>query len=290
LDLTAGDIEAAGPRNYVPEGPLDLFSPDTLFMSGATPAFLKPDSQPWLRASGDGGLNWRRHILLPMFGLPALSGCGSVFIRSDGLALLGLAMTTEEGWMNRPLLYASPDGSDWRFLTFITGQDPLGQSVSVRDTPATFGAKGLYYPRLVELPSGRILCALRGQRDARSVLWTEIHASDDGGLSWRYLSRVNEWGAPGHLTLLSDGRVVCVYGYRMAPYGVRARVSQDDGVSWGGEIILRDDGGSWDLGYPRAIEVSPGTVLVHYYMNTASDPMQMEGGVRYIAQTVFTPD
>lgn len=290
LDITAAEIDALGPRNYAPEGPLDLTHPDTLFMSGATPAFLKPDSQPWLRASSDGGLTWRRHILLPMHGLPALSGCGSVLIRSDGLALLGLAMTTEGGWMNRPLVFASPDGIDWRFLTFVAGQDPFGQSVSVRDGQVTFGAKGLYYPRMVELADGRILCSLRCQRDARSVLWTEIYASEDGGLTWSFLSRVNEWGAPGDLVAMKDGRVACIYGYRVAPFGIRARISEDRGATWGREIVLRDDGGSWDLGYPRAIELKPGVLMAHYYMNLASDPVQRNGGIRHIAQTVFRPD
>src|SRR5690606_36279635 len=84
LNLTAEEILAAGPRDYRTEGPLDFASPDTLVMSGAVPAFLKPDSQTWLRASTDGGLTWRRHILLPMGGLPALSGCGSAMTRSDG--------------------------------------------------------------------------------------------------------------------------------------------------------------------------------------------------------------
>ncbi len=54
--------------------------------------------------------------------------------------------------------------------------------------------------------------------------------------------------------------------------------------------MLRDDGGSWDLGYPRVIEHEPGKLLTVYYINTKDDPIQMNGGVRHIAQTVFTPD
>jgi hypothetical protein len=53
---------------------------------------------------------------------------------------------------------------------------------------------------------------------------------------------------------MADGRVVCVYGYRQMPSGIRFRVSEDGGSSWGRETILRDDGGSWDVGYPRVIE------------------------------------
>ena len=88
---------------------------------------------------------------------------------------------------------------------------------------------------------------------------------------------------------MRDGRVVCVYGYRMPPHGIRARVSEDGGRSWGAELVLRDDGGSWDLGYPRVIEHEEGKLLTVYYMNLASDPVQMNGGVRHIARTIFTP-
>ena len=38
-------------------------------------------------------------------------------------------------------------------------------------------------------------------------------------------------------------------------------LSEDDGRTWGREIILRDDGGSWDLGYPRVIEHEAGRLL-----------------------------
>src|SRR5690606_24352578 len=130
-----------------------------------------------------------------------------------------------------------------------------------------------------------ILAAVRYQRSARDVIWTDVYRSGDGGLTWSFLSRVNDWGAPGDLVQMQDGRVVCVYGYRVNPPGIRARVSEDCGESWGDELVLRDDGGSWDLGYPKVIEHEPGRLLTVYYMNCAADPVQMNGGVRHIAQT-----
>jgi hypothetical protein len=290
LDMTADEILEQGPRSYLPEGPLDLESPDTVIMTGAVPAFLKPDSQAWLRASTDGGRTWRRHILLPMCGLPSLSGNGSAMVRSDGMSLIGLAMTTDGGWVNRPLVYASRDGMEWRFLSFITPESGVGSAVSDRAGPFIYGAIRQFYPRLVELHDGSILASVRFQREARDVIWTDVYRSRDGGLTWAFLSRVTDWGAPGDLVQMADGRIVCVYGYRVRPWGIRARVSEDGGESWGGEIILRDDGGSWDLGYPRVIEHVPGRLLAIYYMNTADDPVQMNGGVRHIAQTIFTPD
>ncbi|MDF0601135.1 sialidase family protein [Psychromarinibacter sp. C21-152] len=289
LDIGADEILARGARDYRAEGPLEFASPDTLIMTGAVPAFLKPDSQPWLRASTDGGRTWRRHILLPMGGFPALSGCGSSLTRSDGMNLIGLAMTTEDGWANRPLVYASRDGIDWHFLSFIGTEDGT-TFVSTRQGSFIFGAIGRFYPRLIELSDGTILAAVRAQRDARNVIWTELYRSADGGLTWTFLSRITDWGAPGDLAQLSDGRIVCVYGYRVRPPGLRARISEDSGATWGGDIVLRNDGGSWDLGYPRIIEHEPNRLLALYYMNLANEPVRTKGGVRHIAQTTFTPD
>ncbi len=131
---------------------------------------------------------------------------------------------------------------------------------------------------------------MRGQRDPTSILWTEMFESEDGGRTWRFISRVNDWGAPGDIARLRDGRIVCVYGYRLPPFGIRARISEDSGRTWGRELILRDDGGSWDLGYPRVVERPDGRIVAIYYMNLKNDPIQMNGGVRHIAQTVFVPD
>jgi hypothetical protein len=259
-------------------------------MSGGVPALFKPNSQAWLRASSDGGLTWRRPILLPPGGLPALTGHGSSTVRADGMSLIGLTTTTEGGWTNRPLVYASGDGVEWRFLSFITAAGDEGSAASDRKGELIFGAIGRIYPRLLALADGRILAAIRFQRDATGVIWTDIHESLDGGRTWGFLSRVNDWGAPGDIVELRDGRIVCVYGYRVAPPGIRARVSEDGGRSWGGEIVLRDDGGSWDLGYPRVIQLASGALLAVYYMNLKDDPIQMNGGVRHIARTIFTPD
>ena len=80
---------------------------------------------------------------------------------------------------------------------------------------------------------------------------------------------------------------MCVYGYRRPPYGLRARISPDRCVTWGEEIVLRDDGGSWDLGYPRTHLRADGSLVTVYYFNLKADPIQREGGVRHIAATLW---
>lgn len=286
----AGRIGREGGDSYEGEAPLDFHDPDVLVMAGALPALLKPDSRAWLRVSADGGRSWRKPILLPLYGLPNLTGHGPPTVRADGTALIGLSTTSADGWTNRPLVYASPDGIRWNFLSFITPAIEGGSAVSDRAGPLIFGALRHFYARLLALKDGRILASLRFQRDATGVMWTDIFESPDGARTWSFLSRVCEWGAPGDIVEMADGRIVCVYGYRLAPSGIRARVSEDGARSWGDEIVLRDDGGSWDLGYPRVIEVAPGRLLSTYYMNNKDDPTQLNGGVRHIARTIFELD
>ena len=66
---------------------------------------------------------------------------------------------------------------------------------------------------------------------------------------------------------------LCTYGYRRNPYGERARVSED-GVTWRqeGEVVLRDDADSVDLGYPASVELEPGKILTVNYQSPHADP------------------
>jgi len=86
-------------------------------------------------------------------------------------------------------------------------------------------------------------------------------------------------GHPHHAIALPDKRVLLVYGYRHAPFGVRARVLDPECTRFDSEeIVLRDDGGNGDLGYPWATMVSKNRALVVYYFNKAD-------GTRHIAAT-----
>ena len=90
------------------------------------------------------------------------------------------------------------------------------------------------------------------------------------------------WGYPCHLLRLSSGRILCTYGYRREPFGVRAAVSEDEGETWDmdHEIVIRDDGLHRDLGYPASIQLQDGRILSVYYFHG-------EDGVRYIGGSVY---
>jgi len=268
--------------------PLDFADRDTLLMGGGIPALFGNPADGWMRASTDGGRTWRPHRLLEKDDFPSVSLPGSSMysLRADGTMLFGVQVNAPGAQGPRPVVYACANGRDFHYLGSIIGFEPKNPYYP-GGTP--FAAAPHFYPRPVVLKDGRVIASLRYQRDARTNIWTEIHESLDGGRTWRWLSRVNDWGAPGDLVPMADGRVVCVYGFRNAPSGIRYRVSGDGGLTWGREMILRDDGGSWDVGYPRVIEIAPGRLLATYYINLKDDPIQMNGGVRHMACTTFEP-
>ena len=75
------------------------------------------------------------------------------------------------------------------------------------------------------------------------------------------------FGLPGDLLVLRDGRLLCTYGRRIAPFGIRACLSKDGGLTWeiDQEIVIRDDLPNSDLGYPATIEYAPGRLFICYY-------------------------
>ena len=94
---------------------------------------------------------------------------------------------------------------------------------------------------------------------------------------------INNAGNPATLTRLADGRLAMVYGWRSAPYGIRGRISDDDGQSWSDEFILRQDGASWDIGYPRTVQRADGNCVTIYYYHH-SDQLD-----RNIVGTIWNP-
>ena len=114
---------------------------------------------------------------------------------------------------------------------------------------------------VVELDNGELLGAVRIDNPYRTL----FTRSSDGGLTWSKMSDVGINSAPPHLMRHSSGAIICTYGYRVEPYGERARVSFDGGKTFDREIVLRDDAPYGDLGYAATMERSDGTLFTVYY-------------------------
>lgn len=260
-----------GKKHEFKEG-FDFSDPNTLLECWCTPNSAVDHAQAWVKMSRDGGETWSEAVMLQDCGIPRYQGRPSYIVRPDGVVLLFLTARPRNNPHDRPVVFASfDDGRNWSLVSLM----PNSQEYR------------MICPSPVILKDGTIMVAVR-VKPAMTAAWDELFASDDGGLTWRFVSRINDHGDTVHLTLMEDGRLFAVYGYRRPPFGIRARVSEDNGLTWGPELILRDNGGSNDLGYPRAVEVRPGEILATYYFNEADDPIQAKGGgVRYIGGSIL---
>ena len=131
--------------------------------------------------------------------------------------------------------------------------------------PIYTSPEGLFgEPDIAEVAPGEIFCILRESSRTR---YLHSCRSLDHGQTWSPLEQTTLYGLPGHLLVLKDGRLLCTYGLREEPFGIRACLSEDAGRSWQTEreIIIRDDLPNSDLGYPTTIEYEPGRLFCCYY-------------------------
>jgi len=247
--LSAGGmpIEEARGMGDVAATPINPFCADHGLFCGADHVYTTLDR----------GRTWTGPSFLPNDGAGDYRNRPVYLVRPDGVLLTFPTVPNREGKEGRIFVYASYDGGAVWTLLSIMAQNPDYMNIM---------------PTAVNLPSGRILASVRVQLTIGSA-WTEMFDSSDGGMTWRFLGRLNDHGMPCQLARLADGRIAAVYGYRLSPYGVRARISEDDdGWRWGPELVLRDDGESPDLGYPRGGVASDGALVVCYYFHERRYP------------------
>jgi len=222
--------------------------------------------------SHDGGHTWDQPIIPPpclgetvhdIFGetIPAYNR-GAMCESSDGrLYWVVAATSTNSPHRTGVHLLISPDkGRSWNYSCPVAVDDK-----------ATFNETSIY-----ETPKGDLVAFVRSENFNDH---TVIARSTDHGKSFRWTD--SGWmGHPHYALRLPDSRVLLVYGYRHPPYGIRARVLDPEctNASSAPEIVLRDDGGNGDLGYPWATMISDTRALVVYYFNKAN-------GTRHIAGT-----
>ena len=247
--------------------------------------------------SRDGGSTWQKQTIPVAQDMVTLS-CFRGLRLKDGTLLFpvggpvdkpGLNLRTMEGAAWRQYMARSRDGGDTWELTGMIEDARGGYTEEVT---------------LLELEDNRLLALVRAHRPGPTgYLWQQW--STDGGRTWSPPVETQMWGYPAHLLQLQDGQILCTYGYRRKPAGIRAALSNNGGWSWdlADERILRDDGGTpaqgWgpaqlelvkkrgvagaDLGYPVSTQLADGTIFTVYYI-TGSD------GITHAAATKWRLD
>ena len=242
------------------------------------PERLKRQTGYGLSRSSDGGRSWSDFI--PVNTAPMAdsgtgpyivggSGAGHIIELPDGGLLMPLHGSISREWPTKT-------GETIRCLTLRS--DDSGHNWEYWATVAHDAASILdwFEPAMTRLSSGRLICLLRTQARQGRVdhLWCVY--SDDDGASWSRPERTPIWGFPADVLQLADGRVLAVYGYRRAPWGVRGALS-DDGVHWSetDTFVIREGGAApehvsqyWHLGYPSACQLPDGRIVATYHEYT----------------------
>jgi sialidase-1 len=224
--------------------------------------------------STDGGHSWEEPIIPPAangetsldpFGKP-VPACnrGAMCEGKNGQIYWAVISSTAiRDKTETHLMISSDKGTTWK-----------DSCVIATDPRITFNETSFY-----ETPKGDLLAFTRTENfDDHTV----IARSTNGGKSFEPWQDSGFQGHPHYVLRLPDNRVLLVYGYRHTPFGVRARVLNPECTDFASakELVLRDDGGGGDLGYPWATMISKNRALVVYYF-------QQNEGVRHIAGTVL---
>ena len=226
----------------------------------------------WAVRSRDNGQTWSKPEKLALKGQtphgPILLKDGSLFQigRSFHKARLG---TNEEGRTLVSAERSTDGGRTWQMLC--------------PDIPDMNGENSIphmfHEPHAVELADGTIVGMVRYHGDdggnglaKRGNGYMRQTVSKDGGKTWTPMAKTSMLGLPPHLIRLADGKVVCVYGRRLANpgFGEFAMISDDSGATWdfSREISLAPSH-SGDLGYPASCILANGDILTVYYQQPA---------------------
>jgi hypothetical protein len=234
----------------------------------------KDDSPSHFFYSLDRCRTWKGPFKLPLFGQKGIAARTDYLVNGTRDCMAFLTAAKPDGKEGRVIAVRTRDGGkSWRFVAYIGTREPKLYSIM---------------PSTVRLSGKRIVTTVRRNE---GVCWIDAFLSTDNGRTWGFLSRPapdTGWGNPPALLRLRDGRLCLAYGYRTAGYRIRgsqirARLSADEGATWGPELVLRADGGDWDIGYPRMVERPDGKLVTVYYFNDDS------AAERYIEAAIWDP-
>jgi len=254
------------------EGPTDLARRGAL-ISAAT-ARVDGEERVLIHTSTNRGKTWRGpyDVFVPTQPRGRRLGQASSLKRADGETLLFVTVPSPPGKL-RPVA---------AFARVIEHSIPVMAML-----PASLDCDRVC-PCAVVAGDGGIVAAVT-ERPVDSPGHTLVFRSEDHGRTWDFVTRANEIADPGHLAGMPDGRILLTYGWPLPPYRILARISDDGGATWGDEILVREGGGSPDLGSVRSVVREDGFVVSVYQWNTPREKGRFHGGRRYVAASVWRP-
>tara|TARA_R110002049_G_scaffold15981_4_gene64530 strand:+ start:3966 stop:5222 length:1257 start_codon:yes stop_codon:yes gene_type:complete len=249
-----------------PDGLANLKQPS--FINSGNAVFLGG----YLVRSHDGGKTWGDAIYPPHIAPEVLNDAlgapvaaynrGALYEANDGRILWIVAAHDTPAKTSNHLITSKDKGLTWDYVS------PVAVDSKISFNEAS----------IIETPKGDLVGFLRTAHFEDQAV---ISRSTDGGITFKWES-MGFQGHPLNALRLKDNRVLLTYGYRHEPYGIRARILNAECTNFATapEIVLRDDGGTSDIGYTWATQLQDDKVLVIYYFNK-------DNGTRYIAGTIL---
>lgn len=255
---------------------------DSILKRKVTRAISRTDHSPsftflggYLVRSDDGGENWQGPIYPPhvssdnqvnVWGKPLPAYNRGALCEGENGSVYWVVAAKDPGPASKTsthLLVSKDKGVTWAYTAVVASDEKI-----------SFNETSVY-----ETPGGDLVAFLRTSNSLDQ--FPSIARSTDHGKSFKWQS-LSFYGYPLHALKLSDNRVLLTYGYRHKPYGIRARILNPECTDFASapEFVIRDDGGSTDLGYSWSVLLDKKHVLVVYYFNH-------DGGIRYISGTIL---
>ena len=250
----------------------------------AAPGFALRNNNSKFYYSYDKGKKWNGPFRYPNLGVGELTSRTDYLVENQNECLIFMSAKVKKvraSLQDRAMCVKTTDGGlSFNFVSWMTELDTI-RSVM----PAT-----------VRIDKDHLVSAMRRRLDPPKNIknalpknWIDIYESLDNGISWKFMNKIAYTdngirnGNPSSMVKTKSGFLCVIYGYRVQPYGIRAKVSKDNGRTWSKEIILRDDAITWDIGYLRSVVNEEDAVVSVYYFSTKERPEQ------HIEATIWYP-
>lgn len=283
--------EAAKPRRL--DSPIDFSNPDTILSFHWDG--LRTGARTYFYYSTDRGQNWKGPFdNITLFDFAGMAG------RTDYEVNGKHAVTAYLGCIESETKSCYRESS-YAITTNDGGRTWTKGSRTSRPLPSCGQGHRIEYgamPSTVRVNAKTLVAAFRSgytPAKGRRTGWIDVTRSTDNGKTWNVINeRLMEMptlnSSPPALNRLPSGRLVCSWGWRLpddgsGPTAIQARISEDNGQTWGRTLTLRQDGFDYDIGYNRQVVRPDGKIVTVYYYRTKKDGQSPS----YIAATIWTP-
>ncbi|WP_342354136.1 sialidase family protein [Rhizobium grahamii] len=238
--------------------PIDFTDPEMIVMAARTG--IHADARSWFYFSRNRGRQWNGPYSFNGLSLTGVAARTDIVALSPHHALFMLSCAKLNGLEGRAFCAESRDGGRTFSLKSFIADDENGYSIM---------------PSSARLTDGTIITIIRRGYSEQRPGWLEGFRSNDEGQSWHPLGRIVETtghgGNPPALSVSPKDRLYLIYGVRDQPYGIRLKTSDDSGVTWSNERIVRDNVILSDLGYARSSLRQDGKIICIYYLNNGHE-------------------